>query len=110
LGWLERQDTKERIYTLGGTLSSIALGIGAFFASGGTALFLGIGGAAIGFGTAAYEFKISEGIYRAAQTEVAGGKLVQDRQAARFNYIMGWVNLVLAGWTLRSAPKLERRS
>lgn len=106
LDWLDGQDQSESIITWVGTVLTIALGVAAFFASGGTAILLGAAGGAIGFGTAAYEFERADDLHDAARTSQAGGgNLVADPEAARFHYIMAWVNLVLAGLDLGLAAK-----
>ncbi|MGA9770394.1 MAG: DUF4157 domain-containing protein [Blastocatellia bacterium] len=105
LDWLDSQDRKEAIITWSGTIVSLVLGIAAIFASGGTALLLGVSGSLVGLGTAAYSFERAEDIYAAAQAGTGGKPMVDDPEAARFNYIMGWVNLILAGLDLGIAAK-----
>jgi hypothetical protein len=59
---------------------------------------LGLGGALTGLGTAAYEYRELAAIDLAANAQQGGTKLTsQDRDTARFNLMMGRVNLVLAG-------------
>ncbi len=104
--WLESRDTTEAVITWTGTILSLVLGVAAIIASGGWAIFLGLAGSAVGLGTAVYEFERAEDLYSAARAgEATGGNLVDDPEAARFNYIMGWVNLVLAGLDLGIAAR-----
>ena len=105
LGWLDSQDTKEAWITWTGTILSLGLGIAAIIASGGTALILGLAGSIIGAGNAVYSFEQADDLYAAAKAGTGGKPLVDDPEAARFNYIMGWVNLVLAGLDLGLAAK-----
>ena len=57
----------------------------------------------MGMGQAAYEFEQADDLNTVAKTGQAGGnQLLADPDAARFNYVMGWVNLVLAGIDLGS--------
>ena len=97
-GWLQSESRTESIITWTGTVLSVVLGVGAILASGGWALVLGAGGAGVGLGTAAYEFERADDLNDAAHaSDIGGQKLVADPDAAKFNYIMGWVNLVLSG-------------
>lgn len=105
LGWLDDEDRTEAIITWVGTIFSISLAIGAFFATGGLALFLGVAGAALGLGTAAYELERADDLYAAAEAGTVGEQLVSDPEQAKFNYVMGWINLVLAGVDLALSAK-----
>ncbi|MDX2305687.1 MAG: DUF4157 domain-containing protein, partial [Microscillaceae bacterium] len=106
LNWLDSEDTTESIITWTGTILSLVLGVAAIIASVGWAIFLGLAGSAIGLGTAVYEFERAEDLYAASRAgEATGGHLVEDPAAARFNYIMGWVNLLLAGLDLGLAAR-----
>jgi hypothetical protein len=105
LDWLEKQDRTEAIITWVGTIFSVVLGIGAFFASGGTAALLGLAGAATGLGTATYSFDRASSIYTVARGGEMGKPMVTDLEQAHFEYVMGWVNLVLAGLDLGLATR-----
>ena len=76
----------------------LGLTVAACFTSGVTAIVLGLLGAGLGIGTAAYEFERADDLNTTANAGLPGdNQLVDDPDAARFNYIMGWANLVLAG-------------
>jgi hypothetical protein len=105
LEWLEKQERTEAMINMLIFGVTAALTVAAFVASGGTAFLLGIAGAAFGLGTAAYEFERAEDLYAAARAGKVGTQLVSDPEEARFNYIMGWVNLVLAGLDVAIAAK-----
>lgn len=97
LKFLADQQTQQIWIDLGGFLTEVGLTVGAFFTSGLTALVLAGLGIAVGAGNAAYNFERAEDLNAAATAGHAGNPLVDDPDEARFNYIMGWVNLVLAG-------------
>jgi hypothetical protein len=97
LNWLEKQERTEQLVTWIGTILTIILAIGAFIATGGLALLLGLAASGIGLGTAVYEFNRSDALWSAAKAGKAGAPLVDSYEEARFNYIMAWVNIVLAG-------------
>ncbi|MEH1857742.1 MAG: hypothetical protein V7L21_07045 [Nostoc sp.] len=106
LDYLEREQRKDFTIQLAGTLTNIVLGVGAFFATGGVAIFLGVAAALVGLGTAAYELEQADDLYAAARTGEAGGKpVVDDPEEAHFNLIMSWVNVLLAGLDLGVAVK-----
>ena len=105
LDWLDSEDTTEAVITWVGTILSFILGVASIIASGGLSLFLGLAGSAIGIGTASYEFERADDLYSAAKAGEASGGHIVDPEEARFNYIMGWVNLVLAGLDIGIAAK-----
>jgi hypothetical protein len=106
LDYLEREQRKDFTIQLAGTLTNIVLGVGAFFATGGVAIFLAVAAALAGLGTAVYELEQADDLYAAARAGEAGGKpLVDDAEEARFNLIMSWVNVLLAGLDLGVAVK-----
>jgi hypothetical protein len=101
--YLKGEQTKDNLIKWGGTLLTGGLTIGAIvatMASGGAALpfALGLGGALTGLGTAAYEYRELATVDLAAQAQQGGTKLTsQDKDTARFNLMMGRVNLLMAG-------------
>ncbi len=103
IDYLKWEKTKDNILKWGGTLLTGGLTVGAIiatFATEGLALpfFLGLGGAATGLGTAAYEYRELATVDLAANAQQGGTKLTsQDKDTARFNLIMGRVNLLMAG-------------
>jgi SAM-dependent methyltransferase len=103
IDYLKWEKTKDNIFKWGGTLLTGGLTVGAIiatFATEGAALpfFLGLGGAATGLGTAAYEYRELATVDLAANAQQGGTKLTsQDKDTARFNLIMGRVNLLMAG-------------
>lgn len=103
--WLASEDTTEKVISFGGALLGIALGIGAIIASGGWAVVLGLAGAGVGLGTAAYDLERADDLYTAAKAGVGSGQFVDDPEGAKFNYVMGWVNLVIAGLDVGLAVK-----
>ncbi|MTJ51354.1 hypothetical protein FJR38_00975 [Anabaena sp. UHCC 0253] len=103
---LKNEETKEGWVNLGGFLATLGLGIAAFFTQGTSSTILGLLGTGVGLGTAGYELERADDLYGAAQAGELGGKpLVDDPEAARFNYIMGWANVILAGLDLGLAVK-----
>ncbi len=95
---LERVGTTEQLITYGSLVFGVALGVGAFLASGGTAALLGAVGAAVNFGAAAYEFELADDLHdvgRAARHEPDDAMVDPEGAAAR--YRMAVFNLVLAG-------------
>ncbi|RCJ37287.1 hypothetical protein A6770_40360 [Nostoc minutum NIES-26] len=103
---MEREEQKDATIQLVGTLLNIGLGVAAFFATGGVAIFLGVAAALAGLGTAVYELEQADDLYASARAGEAGGKpLVNDAEEARFNLIMSWVNVLLAGVDLGFAVK-----
>jgi hypothetical protein len=101
--YLKGEQTKDNLIKWGGTLLTGGFTIGAIvatIASGGVALpfALGLGGALTGLGTAAYEYRELATVDLAANAQQGGTKLTsQDKDSARFNLIMGRVNLFMAG-------------
>jgi hypothetical protein len=102
--WLQGEQTKRNLIKWGGTLLTGGLTVGAIittFASEGLALpfWLGLGGAVTGLGTAAYDYRELATVDLAAQAQQGGGGNLtsQDKDTARFNLIMGQVNLLMAG-------------
>ncbi|MDY6785854.1 MAG: polymorphic toxin type 28 domain-containing protein [Cyanobacteriota bacterium] len=81
------------------SLSTLAIGLGLTVATLFTgSILLALVGAAFGAGTAVYEFEQADDLNAVAGAQEAGGEaLIEDPGGARFNYIMGWANLVLAG-------------
>lgn len=59
---------------------------------------LGLAGAAVGLGEAAYNFERADDLNVAAEASGAGAPhaLVEDPDAARFNYVMAWLNIALS--------------
>jgi hypothetical protein len=112
LDWIAGEELEEQIITLGGTALTLTLTIGAILASGGwlavlgvsarAAQGIGLAGAAVGFGEAGYSFERADDLNVAAQASGAGAPnaLVDDPDAARFNYVMAWLNLGLAALDL----------
>ena len=96
--YLERERTRDNIISLSLFALEIGLTIAALCTGGiAGAILLGLG-TALGIGSAVYEFEEADDLNRAANTGKAGGnQLVDDPAAARFNYLMGAVNLFLAG-------------
>lgn len=103
--WLDEKGTDEYLYNIVGTVLSVALGVGAFLltvvSGGGTLpLLLAIGGAVAGFSTAYYNFERASDIWDIAKVQKSFKKNLISKEAqeqAKFNYIMGWVNLTIAG-------------
>jgi Peptidase_C39 like family len=102
--WLKGEQTKHNLVKWGGTLLTGGLTVGAIittFASEGLALpfWLGLGGAITGLGTAAYDYRELATVDLAAQAQQGGaGNLTsQDKDTARFNLMMGRVNLLMSG-------------
>ena len=96
--YLERERTRDNIISLSLFALEIGLTIAALCTGGiAGAILLGLG-TTLGIGSAVYEFEEADDLNRAANTGKAGGnQLVDDPAAARFNYLMGAVNLFLAG-------------
>jgi hypothetical protein len=101
--WLKGEQTKHNLVKWGGTLLTGGLTVGAIittFASEGLALpfWLGLGGSITGLGTAAYDYRELATVDLAAQAQQGGaGNLTsQDKDTARFNLMMGRVNLLMA--------------
>jgi Peptidase C39 family len=101
--WLQGEQTKHNLIKWGGTLLTGGLTVGAIIttlASEGLALpfWLGLGGAVTGLGTAAYDYRELATVDLAAQAQQGGTKLTsQDKDSARFDLIMGRVNLLMSG-------------
>jgi Peptidase C39 family len=101
--WLQGEQTKRNLIKWGGTLLTGGLTVGAIittFASEGLALpfWLGLGGAVTGLGTAAYDYRELATVDLAANAQQGGTKLTsQDKETARFNLMMGRVNLLMSG-------------
>jgi hypothetical protein len=101
--YLKGEQSKDNLIKWGGTLLTGGLTIGAILATmgtGGAALpfALGLGGALTGLGTAAYEYRELAAIDLAAQSQQGGTKLTsQDKDTARFNLMIGRINLLMAG-------------
>jgi hypothetical protein len=113
--WLQGEQTKHNLIKWGGTLLAGGLTVGAIittFATEGLALpfWLGLGGSITGFGTAAYEDKELATVDLAAQAQQGGGGNLtsQDKDTARFNLIMGRINLLMAGVDLGLSVKATR--
>jgi hypothetical protein len=110
--WLQGEQTKHNLIKWGGTLLTGGLTVGAIIttlASEGLALpfWLGLGGAVTGLGTAVYEYKELATVDLAAQAQQGGGGNLtsQDKDTARFNLMMGRVNLLMAGLDLGLSVK-----
>jgi SAM-dependent methyltransferase len=102
--WLQGEQTKHNLIKWGGTLLTGGLTVGAIIttlATEGLALpfWLGLGGAVTGLGTAVYEYKELATVDLAAQAQQGGGGNLtsQDKDTARFNLMMGRINLLMAG-------------
>jgi hypothetical protein len=101
--YLKGEQTKDNLIKWGGTILTGGLTIGAILVTmgtGGAALpfALGLGGALTGFGTTAYEYRELATVDLAAQSQQGGTKLTsQDKDTARFNLMMGRINLLMAG-------------
>jgi hypothetical protein len=110
--WLKGEQTKHNLIKWGGTILAGGLTVGAIittFATEGLALpfWLGLGGSITGFGTAAYEDRELATIDLAAQAQQGGGGNLtsQDKDTARFNLMMGRINLLMAGLDLGLSVK-----
>jgi hypothetical protein len=96
--YLRDQRNVKNTFQFLGFLGQIGLTLLAFLTKGWTAVISARIGTATGIGQALYEFEQASDLNTIAKTGQAGGnQLLADPEAARFNYIMGWVNLVLAG-------------
>jgi hypothetical protein len=108
LDWIASEDLEEQVITWGGVALTLTLTVGAILASGGWLAVLGLGaraalglsasGAAVGFGEATYNFERADDLNAAGEASGAGSPnaLIDDPDAARFNYVMAWLNLALA--------------
>ena len=96
--YLKGDRSRENTFRFLGFLAQIGLTIAAIFTGGIAGAVMGAIAAAMGIGQAVYEFEQADDLNTVAKTGQAGGnQLLADPDAARFNYVMGWVNLVLAG-------------
>jgi len=96
--YLRDQRNLKNTFQFLGYFAQIGLTVAAFLTKGLTAVISARIGTATGIGQALYEFEQASDLNTIAKTGQAGGnQLLADPEAARFNYIMGWVNLVLAG-------------
>jgi hypothetical protein len=101
--YLDSARSQKNTFLLIGFLAQIGLTVAAIFTGGFVGVVMGAIAAATGIGQAAYEFEEADDLNTIAKTGEAGGnQLLADPEAARINYIMGWVNLVLAGIDLGS--------
>ena len=95
--YLQSERGRENTFRLVGFLAQIGLTVGAIFTGGFVGVVMGAIATATGIGQAAYEFEEAEDLNVVAKTGQAGGnQLLTDPGEARFNYIMGLVNLLLA--------------
>jgi hypothetical protein len=101
--WLKQEQAKEDRINIGGTLFGIALLIGTVFTDGLLSVFLGVSGAGVELGTAAYNLDIAGDLNAAAKASTVGKPLVEDPEEARLNYFLSWVNVFLAGLGLGGA-------
>ena len=96
--YLRDQRNVKNTFQFLGFLGQIGLTLLAFLTKGSIAVISARIGTATGIGQALYEFEQASDLNTIAKTGQAGGnQLLADPEAARFNYIMGWVNLVLTG-------------
>jgi len=96
--YLRDQRNVKNTFQFLGFLGQIGLTLLAFLTKGLISVIAARIGTATGIGQALYEFEQASDLNTIAKTGQAGGnQLLADPEAARFNYIMGWVNLVLAG-------------
>ena len=96
--YLENKRQQENTFRFFGFLAEIGLTVAAIFTGGFLGAVMAALASAMGIGQAAYEFEQADDLNTVAKTGQAGGnQLLADPDVARFNYIMGWVNLVLAG-------------
>ena len=101
--YLQRERQQENTFRFFGFLAQIGLTVAAIFSGGFLGAVMAALASAMGIGQAAYELEQAGDLNTVAKTGQAGGnQLLADPDAARFNYVMGWVNLVLAGLDLRS--------
>lgn len=101
--YLQRERQQENTFRFFGFLAQIGLTVAAIFSGGFLGAVMAALASAMGIGQAAYELEQAGDLNTVAKTGQAGGnQLLADPDAARFNYVMGWVNLVLAGIDLRS--------
>jgi hypothetical protein len=96
--YIKSESEREIQIQLGGFLGQLGLTALAFFSGGFVGIVIAGIATALGIGQAAYEFEEVIDLNNVAKTGKAGGnQLLSDPDAAQFDYIMGWVNLVLAG-------------
>ena len=101
--YLQRERQQENTFRFFGFLAQIGLTVAAIFSGGFLGAVMAALASVMGIGQAAYEFEQADDLNTVAKTGQAGGnQLLADPDAARFNYVMGWVNLVLAGIDLGS--------
>ncbi len=96
--YLQGERHRQNTFRFFGFLAQIGLGVATIFMGRLPGLILGALASATGIGQSIYEFEEASKLNTVAKIGQAGGnQLLVDPDAARFNYIMGWVNLVLAG-------------
>ncbi|KST65686.1 hypothetical protein [Mastigocoleus testarum] len=96
--YLESERSKENKIALSSFAIQIGLTVAALCTGGVVGIIIAAVGASLSIGSAAYEWEIADDLNTVANTgKVGGNQLLENPQAARFNYVMGWVNLVLAG-------------
>ncbi|MEG4323800.1 hypothetical protein QUB37_13140 [Microcoleus sp. AT3-A2] len=96
--YLQGERQRENTFRFFGFLAQIGLTVAAIFTGGLPGAVMGALASTMGIGQAIYEFEEASDLNTVAKTGQAGGnQLLADPGAARFNYIMGWVNVVLAG-------------
>ncbi len=97
--YIQDQRNRKNNFRLIGFLSQIGLAVGSLFVGGLIATVMKTLAAALGIGQSAYEFEEAEDLNTVANTggEAGGNQLLSDPDAARINYVMGWVNVALAG-------------
>jgi hypothetical protein len=94
--WLEEEAAAERTREIVFTGVAIALTVAAFFATGGAALILGVLGAAAGMADAAFNLEKAADKEQLASAGEIGNEMVEDRDAARFEYWMAILGVALA--------------
>ena len=101
--YLQSERQQENTFRFFGFLAQIGLTVAAIFTGGFLGAVMAALASVMGIGQAAYELEQADDLNTVAKTGQAGGnQLLADPDAARFNYVMGWVNLALAGIDLRS--------
>jgi tetratricopeptide (TPR) repeat protein len=96
--YLQGVHQRDNTFRFLGFLAEIGLGVAAIFTGGFVGAVMGAIATIMGIGQSIYEFEEADDLNTVAKTGEAGGnQLVADPDAAQFNYVMGWVHVVLAG-------------
>jgi hypothetical protein len=97
--YIQDQRNRKNNFRLIGFLLQIGLAVGSLFTGGLIATVMKTLATVLGIGQSAYEFEEADDLNRVAATggEAGGNQLLAEPDAARINYVMGWVNVALAG-------------